>query len=74
MVFYVFLGVFVVNIWLTPFFFLPFSLFVLCYGCSCIHVHQKNVSGGARQAILRSLDSAVSSILALISTKYAQLV
>ena len=28
-----------------------FSLFVLRYGCSCIHVHEKNVSGGARQAI-----------------------
>ena len=32
-----------------------------------IHVHEKNISGGARQAILRSLDSAVSSLLALIS-------
>ena len=35
---------------------------------------QKTISGGARQAILRSLDSAVSSLLALISREYAQLV
>ena len=35
---------------------------------------KKNISGRARQAILRSLDSAVSSLLALISREYAQLV
>ena len=35
---------------------------------------KKNISGGARQAILRSLDSAVSSLLALICREYAQLV
>ena len=35
---------------------------------------QKTISDGARQAILRSLDSAVSSLLALISREYAQLV
>ena len=35
-------------------------------------VSMKN--GGARQATLRSLDSAVSSLLALISREYAQLV
>ena len=34
----------------------------------------KNISGGARQAILRSLDSAVSSLLVFISREYAQLV
>ena len=39
-----------------------------------VHIHEKNISGGARQAILRSLDSAVSSLLALISREYAQLV
>ena len=41
-----------------------------------IHVHEKKtyLVAGARQAILRSLDSAVSSLLALISREYAQLV
>ena len=35
---------------------------------------KKNISSRARQAILRSLDSAVSSLVALISREYAQLV
>ena len=35
---------------------------------------KKHIYGGARQAILQSLDSAVSSLLALISREYAQLV
>ena len=38
-----------------------------------VHLHEKTISGGARQA-KRSLDSAVSSLLALISREYAQLV
>ena len=36
--------------------------------------HEKTISGGARKAIFRSLDSAASSLLALISREYAQLV
>ena len=39
-----------------------------------VYLHEKNISGVARQAILRSLDSAVSSLLALISREYVQLV
>ena len=35
---------------------------------------KKTISGGARQAAKRSLDSAVLSLLALISREYAQLV
>ena len=46
------------------------SLWMKPFGCYM----KKNISGGARQAILRSLDSAVSSLLALISREYAQLV
>ena len=38
-----------------------------------VYVHEKTISGGTRQA-KRSLDSAVSSLLALISREYAQLV
>ena len=38
-----------------------------------IYIHEKTISGGARQA-KRSLDSTVSSLLALISREYAQLV
>ena len=38
-------------------------------------VHEKKtISGGARQAAKRSLDSAVSSLLAFISRQYTQLV
>ena len=37
-----------------------------------LHVHEKkNISGGARKAMLRSLDNTVSSLLALISREYA---
>ena len=51
------------------------SYFVWLARYTCIHMYmKKNISGGARQAILRSLDSAVSSLLALISREYAQLV
>ena len=46
---------------------------VYCYLEHIVYIHEKNVSGGARQA-KRSLDSAVSSLLALISREYAQLV
>ena len=39
-----------------------------------VYMKPKTISGGARQVILRSLNSAVWSLLALISREYAQLV
>ena len=55
---------------------LAFALISPPLAMNCIYMYmymKKNISGGARQA-KRSLDSTVSSLLALISREYAQLV
>ena len=46
---------------------------LLCSQFFFMYMKKKSISGGARQAE-RSLDSAVSSLLALISREYVQLV